>query len=570
MAAYTGTPITDPDQLAYEVDVAFASAVEEIVINTTAKTIALKVTGNLGTDGATIKAVYSKLKDAWRVNSTLIKFPFPMGPITDEQFEMLNGWNWDKVETSGAATQTTVELLRTGGWSVVDVGATFPKELWTSVVTLGSLGSTDQVYYQQVNAAEASVNFKLTGPVNQAIQILSDPNSDGNTADGYSKLTYLKLFVREWQKLYAQSEIADIGVSTLTYQAYRYPLTNSSDLKITVTAANITAQLDSGYPGSPSQATMLGVYGNVTVTYLRDSNNNFYNVLGAYNPASFAYVIGDVVQDTGNQRWYKNIVGYTSDATQPSANATNWAAYEGERQIGSNYYAFTVIVDADDTVGPTASGAARIAEIYTAVQYLLKLNADIDEDATGTVTGKTASSLLRFVGDTMITADGVYVDSFNSQDTNSITFTDALGSAWTFPYVAALTVNFGTNLQNDQYAKYWVFFTNDNAADTPTGKNFGTTAAVIVEDNSTIPMTGDVNPAWPTKRAAVSHTFNYDGNVQRGAGSASKDAPITVVGIGLTTGQYVSATGTIAKSTANAVTLTSSLERNYSQGTTYP
>lgn len=569
MAAYTGNPITDPDQLAYEVDVAFASAVEEIVINTTAKTIALKVVGNLGTDGATIKAVYSKLKDAWRVNSTLIKFPFPMGPITDEQFEMLNGWNWDKVETSGAATQSTVELLRTGGWSVVDVGATFPKELWTSVVTLGSLGATDQVYYQQVNAAEASVNFVLTGPVNQAIQVLSDPNSDGNTVDGYSKLTYLKLFVREWEKLYAQSEIADIGVSTLSYQAYRYPLTNSADLKIKVTAANITAQLDSGYPGSPSQTTMLGVYGNVTVTYLRDSNNAFYRVLGNYNPASFVYVIGDVVKDTGNNRWYKNILGYTSDGTQPSANATNWAAYEGERQIGPNYYAFTVIVDGDDTAAPTASGAARADEIYTAVQYLLKLNADIDEDATGSVIGKTASSLLRFVGDTLVTANGVYIDSFNSQDTNSITFTDALGTGYQFPYVAALSVNFGTNLQNDQYAKYWVFFTNDDAGDN-TGRDFGTTSAIIVEDNSSIPMTGDVNPAWPTKRASVSHTFNYDGNTQRGAGSISTNAPITVVGIGLSTGQYVSATSVIERTTANSVTLTSSLERNYSQGTTYP
>jgi hypothetical protein len=320
--------------------------------------------------------------------------------------------------------------------------------------------------------------------------------------------------------------------------------------------------MDSGYPATPAEATMLGVYGNVGVTYLRDSLNAIYTVIGTYSPSSFAYVIGNVVQAT-NLRWYKCILGYTSTATQPNANATNWAAYEGERLIGSSYYAFTTIVDADQTVGPTVSGSARTGEVYTAVQYLLRLDADIDTNATGAVNGKTANSLLRFVGDTLVTSAGVYVDSFNSQDTNSITFTDALGAANTFPFVAALTVNFGTNLQNDQYSNYWVFFTNAN------GNLYGTTAAIIVQDAAAADMAGTVNPAWPTKRTLVSHTFNYDSNVQGGR-TTSTDAAITVVGIGLTTGQYVSATGSIAKSTANAVTLTSSLERNYSQGTVFP
>ena len=630
MAAYTGIPITDPDQLTFTtstaaMSTAFSGASTEIVISTADKTIALKVNGNLGTDGATIKAVYSKLKDAWRADSTLVKFPFPMGPITDEQFEMLNGWNWDKTETSGGATQNTVELLRTGGWSVVDVGQTFPKELWTSVVTLGAMGSTDQVYYQQVNVDQASVNFVLTGPVNQAVQILSDPNSDGNTADGYSYTTYFKIFVREWQKLYAQSEIADIGVSTLTYQAYRYPLTNGTDLKVThlettvggvATASGswttglatvITADphgfatddvvviagvTPSGYNGTYTITvtnsttftytvadpggviTVQGtaqkeVYVNTSITYLRDANDALYNIIGDASVGS--YVVGDVVKDQQTPgRWFECTTAGTVDATDilnlgtlAGAGTAVFIAYEGERQIGANYYAFSVIIDADTNVAASGSGAARSAEIYEAIQYALRQNVDIDADGVGTVTGKTANSLLRFVGDTLVTSTGVYIDSFNSQDTNSITFTDGLGATYTFPFVAALTVNFGANLQNDQYSKYWVFFTNAN------GNLFGATTAIIVEDADTNPMTDDVNPAWPTKRSQVSHTFNYDSNVQGGR-TISTDAAITVVGIGLTTGQYVLATGNIAKSTANAVTLTSSLERNYSQGTTYP
>ena len=546
--------ISDPDQLAYQIDTAFASATEEIVVNTTSKTISLKVTGNLTNNGATIKAVYSKLKDAWRTSSTLIKFPFPMGPITDEQFELVNGWNWDKVNTSGTdgASLNTVELLRTGGWSVVNTSGLITEQ-WAGVITLGSLGDTDQVYYQQVGATEASVNFKLTGKVNQAIQIINDPNGDGSYADGYDRRSYFKIFVREWQKIYAQSEIGDIGVSTLSYQAYRYPLTNSADLKVTHTEIQIDANSD----GVPD----VGVYANVNITYLRDANGDVYNVIGNFAPAT-VYSIGDVVKDTGNNRWYKCILGYTSTATLPSANATNWAAYEGERLIGTTYYPFTVIIDGDTTVGPTVSGSARTTEIYEAVQYKLRQSNDIDA-SSGSVTGKTASGLLRFVGDTLVTSAGVYVDSFNTQDTNSITMTDALGTARNFPYVAALTVNFGTNLQNDQYSKYWVFFTNAG------GNLFGTSNAIIVQDNDDIDMTGDVNPAWPTKRSFVSHSFDYDNNVQGGR-TGGTDAAITVVGIGLSTGQYVSATGNIAKSTANSVTLTASLERNYSTGTTYP
>lgn len=581
MATYTEDPVIDPDELGYEVNVAFASATEEIIIDTTAKTIALKVQGNLTTDGATIKAVYSKLKDSWRVNPTLIKFPFPMGPITDEQFEMVNGWNWDKTETSGAASQTTPELLRTGGWSVVNTSGNVTEE-WFSVITLGTLGdlatSTDQVYYQQVNTDTASVNFKLTGKVNQAVQAFSDPNGDGNIADGYNRRTYFKIFVREWEKLYAQSELLDIGVTTLAPQAYRFPLTNSADLKITVAAADLTADLDANSDGIPDT----GVYGNVRITYLRDANNNVYNVLGNY-ANSTAYVVGDVVKDTDNNRWYKCIEAYTSPASSglPSTNSTNWAAYEGERLIGSVYYPYTVIIDADTTVAATVSGSARTAEIYTAVQYFLRQNTDIDTSGTlgtaPTVIGKTASSLLRFVGDQLVTSTGVYVDSFNANDTNVITFTDALGIARNFPFVASLTVNFGANLQNDQYSKYWVFFANDDAG-LNSGRDFGTADAIIVKDADGNDMAGAVNPAWPTKRTFVAHTYNYDSNDQRGSGtynsgdgvgdSAKTDAPITVVGLGLGTGQYVISTGTsIQRNTANAVTLTAALERNYSQGT---
>lgn len=541
MAAYTSAPLTDPDSLSYvigtDITTMFAaSTTDELLIDHTNKTIALKAVGTMNQDGVTIKCVYSKLKEVWRTDATLVKFPFPMGPITDEQFEMINGWNWDKTETSGTGTATTVELLRTGGWSVVNTSGAVTEQ-WAGIITLGTFAaSTDQAYYQTA-AGAASTNFVLTNNVNQAVQLYSDPNGDGNTADGYDYRTYFKVFLREYAKTYSQSANTEIGASTMTYQAYRFPLTNSTDLKVTHDDTTVSTTTP---------------YTEVNITYLRDSLSAIYVVLGNYNPSSFVYSIGNVVKDTGNNRWYKCILGYTSTATLPSANATNWAAYEGERQIGTSYYPFTVIIDADTDVAATASGDAVRAQVYEKIQYSLRQAADIDNSG-GTITGKTADLLLRFVGDTLVTYNGVYIDSYNSNDINDIEFYDAIGTKATFPYVATITLNFGDNLKNDASAKYWLFFTTLPGA----GNDFGESGAILVQNAELAEVAGDVSAA-----SNVTWTFDYDNNVQGGR-TAATSADVTAVALGLTTGQYVRATGTIARSKANSVSLVAALERNY-------
>ena len=67
--------------------------------------------------------------------------------------------------------------------------------------------------------------------------------------------------------------------------------------------------------------------------------------------------------------------------------------------------------------------------------------------------------MLTFVGDTLRTSDGVYIDTFQAVDTNRIEFTDVSGTVRTFPFVAAGNINFNSNLQNDISASYWMFFT---------------------------------------------------------------------------------------------------------------
>lgn len=438
--------IIDPDQLTQGT---------EVTINTTTKKIDLVIAGNLSTDGVTLKALYSFLKEEWKNDAALIKFPFPMGPITDESFEFVNGW--DLFDTDAR------DLIRTAGWAVVNTAGVVTG-MWAGIMTLGSLESDDQVYIQQSVGGSAS-NIVLTGPVNQAVQIYSDPNGDGLTADGYDRRSVLNLFVREWQQTYAKSTLTDIGVSQMSYQAYRFPLASGADLKVTHTESAVSTNAP---------------YTGVTVTYYGTDQN---------------------------------------------------------RTIGAGSYPFRTIIDGNN---------ATAEQIYEKVQWSLRQNSDIDAGA-GSVTGKTADDLLYFVGDTLKTRTGVYIDNYQTNDINRLVFTDKNGVERTFPYVATLTINFGTNLVNDADAVYRVFFTS----------GYGTASAITVEDNSDVAMSGSISG-----QSSITKTFDYDGNVQGGR-TAGTDASITAVAIGLSTGQYVSATGTIQRSNANSVSLVASLERNY-------
>lgn len=456
--------ITDPDSFVRSSTSGNLGTDGNIWIDTATKTVFMDSFGDLDSDGATEQSIYSYLKEEWKSDSTLIKFPFPMTPITDEQFEMVNGWDW--------GDDTTRYLIRNGGWAVKnDAGVSL--EEWAGIISLGSIGSTDQPYFQQEDGGSAT-DFELTGAVNQAVKIYGDA-----THGNFDYRDTFNVFVREQGKTYAQSTLSDIGVTTLSYQAYRFPLANADDTKITAddTAISTTAP-----------------YTGMSIT------------------------------------WYETAQ---------------------ERTIGSTAYDFHVIIDAN---------SGTLEQVYEFVQYQLRQDADIDAGA-GTQTGKVTSALSRFVGDNFYTLineeGGVYVDNFLAADTNRLYVTDDTGTVRTFPYVAALNITIGDNLSNDADAVYRVFFTNDDAGDN-LGYDYGTANAIIVNDNDDTPMSGDISGS-----STISLTFDYDGNVQRGTGSDGEDAPITVVGIGLSTGQFVKATTTLTRSTSNAVSLVAALERQY-------
>ena len=220
------------------------------------------------------------------------------------------------------------------------------------------------------------------------------------------------------------------------------------------------------------------------------------------------------------------------------------------KTIGTGIYQFDTIID--------GKGATK-EQIYEKVQFYLRSASNINSGSgkagyLGDIRGKTADELLNFVGDTLQTANGVFVTNISNLDINFYQFQDTASIYRSYPYVAAGTITFNDNLQSDVNGIYKMFFTTLPSI---TG-SFGSQSAIIVNDNSSLPITGSTYLT-----SSRTFTFDYDGNTQGGRTPAA-DAPVTIVALGLSTAQYVSTVGTIARSNANAYSLVAALERNYS------
>jgi hypothetical protein len=217
------------------------------------------------------------------------------------------------------------------------------------------------------------------------------------------------------------------------------------------------------------------------------------------------------------------------------------------KTIGGGSYPFRIIID--NTVGAT------LEQIYTKIQYLLRQTGDIDTGA-GTVPGKTANSLCYFVGDTLYTTQGVFIEGVIAADLNRVVFLDQNGVERTYPFASAGTLNFSSNLVAGGAGYFRMYFTNDDAGNNA-GADYGTSGAITVNDKDGNPIQGTISGA------SLAFTYDYDGNVQRGAASAGDDAPITVVAGNPGQAKPVVATGVISRSKGIVLTLTAETDRAY-------
>ena len=216
-------------------------------------------------------------------------------------------------------------------------------------------------------------------------------------------------------------------------------------------------------------------------------------------------------------------------------------AVDQNKTIGASSYPFRVVINGNN---------ATLEQIYTKVQYLLRQNSDIDA-GSGTVTGKTAAELCYFVGDTLVTTQGVFVANIQANDLNRIEFYDQNNVKRVYPYVAAGTLNFNNALSQGGAGVYRMYY-----ADTSTG-DYGTAGAITVKNASGVDIAGTITGN------SIAFTFDYDGETAGGARTAGTDAGIVLFALNKGISKPVVATGTISRTKGLSFTCTAESDRAF-------
>ena len=295
------------------------------------------------------------------------------------------------------------------------------------------------------------------------------------------------------------------------------------------------------------------VYGDATNGNI-DSRVYFKSYVREYGKKYKDSVLADTGK-TSTGAFLVNMLLFNEDDLKIQANdaAMTGAPYNGitvsyytanqTRSIGGTNRNFKIIINGNN---------ATLEQIYTKIQYLLRQPTDINASGTaGVKTGKIQNELLRFVGDTLVTSQSVYIDNIQAADSNRVEFYDDSNTLRTNPYTAAGTMTFNAPLQGAG-SSYRLIFTALPGA----GNDFGESGAVTVNDAAGTPITGTISGP------SISFTFDYDGNVQGGR-TAGTDAAVTLIGIRPGSGKYVAASGTLTRSKAISLSLVAEQDRVY-------
>jgi hypothetical protein len=505
----------------------------ELTVDTTARTITLNIAGNLvAKDGVAWQALYSKLIALWQT-STYNEHPFPFYTIDALSGQFNIGFDGTRYNTWTFAGSSRL-YLRDGGWN--EYTATTPgadgtasagtvNSTYAGVVSLGTVSSGTQLYYQLTNGGTAN-NFTYTDPANLGVQVFGDA-SHGN----FSSVTYLKGFCREYAKKYTESILSDTGKTGTGAYLVNLLLSNSDDLDIVNTDTDVITT-----PIAPYSAMSIKYFGSA---YAKDVD------LSA-TPRSFGIVV-----DVGT---HSGIDGAGASAATTFTSATGGI-------VIANYYGGTLTVHngaAKGTYTIAASGgsatsvplttgllgiasgasftlqravpvSASLKQIYTFVQAKLRQATTINGVTGGTsVIGKTASLLLNWTAKLVCGfyaptnpaggGSGVIVEGLADADVNSIQFYDNTAVSREYPYAAAATIEFSSNLVTGGAGYYVLYY-----ADLSSTNDWGTANAVKVTKKTGGFVEGTI------AGSSVSFTYDYTNETAGGLRTGSTDTAVVLV-----------------------------------------
>lgn len=379
-----------------------------------------------------------------------------------------------------------------------------------------------------LNATLAANNgtFIITNVTSGVITVSGTPFTS-DTADqtvsfakNYRNAITLFLRIRDADtngKTYSQATLADIGVSEVGNQVFRFPLSNQTDLKIEESDVNIAAQ-------SP--------YTEINLKYFSNAFSRTVDTPGVTRDFGIVIDVGThsgidgsitaagstlTTSEGGIETDGRYIGGTLTVHEGTDAETIFTVASVTATAITINETFTATETDISFTLQRSSPVIASAEEIFEKIQYLLRQPADIN-DITGVVSGQTADELLSFVGDNLNAGSqgpnnplgggsGVAIEGFDSNDTNRITLTDNTSTERSFPFVSAGNINFNDNLIADSGpAKYTMFFRytqRTTVSDLAISAASGATASIdstlgelpTVSQNDYINIIGFANPS---------------------------------------------------------------------------
>lgn len=539
--------ITDPD------DITLGT---ELLLNSGELTFTLVEAGNLvAKDGVTGNAIWAKFVDLWASGETWQPFPFPMNVLDARSGQYIfgqdpggsyNGWK--------PSNDATRQMVRDAGWREYSGEGTLNRE-YVGMVALASGYPVGAQFYYQRTSTGAKADFTYDDAPNEAIQVYGDVNN-GN----FDQRTYFKMFCREYQYLYDDAILGDVGETATGPYKVQLPIAVGSDLDITDNDATVSS-------GSPYTSVVVKYFSSA---FSRDIDTTSERSFGIVIDAAGVHSGVDGSAPGAGSVLTSAAGGMTIDAF---IGGTLWI-YEGTDKNTSfpitDNDATTITVTGTISAGsnlsftafPASPDWASLQEIYTKVQYQLRQNSNIN-DASGEVIGSTADMLLNFVGPSLKCGfytptnahgggTGVLVQGVQAADINSIVFYDNSETTREYPYASAGTLNFNAVLTAGGTGYYRMYFTTLPGA----GDDYGESGAVTVEDSDDNPISGTITAG------EIPFTFDYSNNNQGGR-TPGTNAAVTVVAGNPGSAKPVVATGTITQSKSISITLTAETDRAY-------
>lgn len=367
-----------------------------------------------------------------------------------------------------------------------------------------------QVTVLNANLTANNGSFIITGVTGTVLTVTGTPFT-GDTGDNtatfarnYRNAITLFLRIRDADpngKTYSQATLADIGVSEVGNQVFRFPLSNSTDLKIVETDANIASQ-------SP--------YTEINIKYFTGAFSRTVDTPGTTRDFGIVIDVGTHSGIDGSFSAAGSVLTTSEGGIETGGIYTGGTLTIHEGTDAETIFTVSSVTATSITINETFTATesnisftlqrgtpvtASAEEIYEKVQYQLRQAADVN-DVTGVVSGKTADELLAFVGDNLNAGaqipnnpqgggSGVSIEGFDSNDTNRISLTDNAGTDRSFPFVAAGTINFNDNLVNDsgpaEYTMFFQYTARATVTDLEISGATGSTASIDSTSNGELP-----------------------------------------------------------------------------------